>query len=156
MYDISSFGELAQAAALTPEGIEPSFNATSYIVHLGNENIVLRIGEYNQRLDTLLEEANQQTWAWITAANPGAQQVSEKVNAARFREMLALVSHQKLKYLAADAVPDSPGWPIEPGLFIFGIPLESALDIGRQFGQLAILAGSKNRVPQLHYCDVST
>ena len=156
MYDISCFGESTQASATTPDGLEPSFNATAYIIHLGNENIVLRIGEYNPRLDTLLEDCGQHTWAWITAANPGAQQISEKVNAARFRELLTLVSHQKRQYLAADAVPDSPGWPIEPGLFIFGVTLESALEIGRQFGQLAILAGTRNRVPQLHYCDAST
>lgn len=156
MYDISSFGELAQASASSHDGIEPSFNATSYIVHLGHENLTLRIGEYNQQLDTLLEQSGHYAWAWITAANPGAQQVSEKVNAARFRELLMLVSQHKFQYLAADAVPDSPGWPIEPGLFIFGITLQYALEIGRKFGQIAILAGGKNRPLQLHYCDVQT
>lgn len=153
MYDISCFDEESGAASAPATDLGASFHNTSYIVHLGHANIPLRIGKHNPQLDVVLAQKGFHEWAWITAANPGAQKVSEKVNAARYREFLHLVFQEKLTYLTADAVPDVPGWPIEPGLLIFGISLERALEVGRKFGQLAILAGIKGHVPLLHYCE---
>lgn len=153
MYDISCFDGITSAVQAPVASLDAPFRNTAYIVHLKHANIVLRIGEHNQQLDALLEEKGCDTWAWVTAANPGARKVSEKLNAARYRELLHLANRNKLAYLAADAVPDSPGWPIEPGLFLLGIALEDALETGRRFCQLAIVAGSLNHAPALHYCD---
>lgn len=132
--------------------IDTAYRATTYIAHVRSENLNLRVDQPSTALENFLDAQACERWAFISAVNPGSQRLTEAANAGRHRQLLAVVSKLKLPYFSGDGVPDSPGWPIEPGLFVLGISLEQAQDIAAQFGQYAILAGTRGGTPTLHYC----
>ncbi len=132
--------------------IDTAYRATTYIAHVRSENLNLRVDQPSSALDSFLNAQGCDQWAFISAVNPGSQKLTEAANAGRHRQLLAVVSALKLPYFSGDGVPDSSGWPIEPGLFVLGISLEQAQDIAAQFGQYAILAGTRGSPPTLHYC----
>ena len=138
---------------LTAAELDTAYHQTTYLIRPSSAKLPLRIGEQSPELEQSLEKSQCQQWAFISAVNPGSQRLSEAANANRHRQLLSMVSALKLPYHPGDGVPDSPGWPIEPGLFICGISLEKALEIGRYFDQFAILVGEGGSPPRLHYCD---
>lgn len=138
---------------LSPLELDSAYRATGYLLHLRGEAIRLRVDKSSPEFDTFLERTQCEQWAFISAVNPGSELLTEAANATRHRKLLATVSAQKLTYFAGDAIPDSAGWPIEPGLLLLHISLEQALMLAREFEQLAIIAGSRNDAPRLHYCD---
>jgi Protein of unknown function (DUF3293) len=137
---------------LSPIELDLAYRATSYLVHLRGEAIRLRIDRPSPELDAFLERIQCEHWAFISAVNPGSELLTEAANAGRHRKLLSTVSAQKLVYFTGDAVPDTSGWPIEPGLLLLHIGLEKAFSLAQEFGQSAILAGQRNDAPRLHYC----
>lgn len=90
-------------------------------------------------------------FAIITAHNPGSRRLSDEENARRHRELERLLRGRG--YDLAPSVNRSPeGDWVEEGLAVLGIGLEEALDIGRRFGQNAIVYGQGERVA-LAWCE---
>ncbi|MCE9633285.1 MAG: DUF3293 domain-containing protein [Methylophilales bacterium] len=148
----ATFGNSSPSRASTAAELEAAYHATTYLIRPTSGKLPLRIGEHSPELEKLLAKSNCEQWAFISAANPESKRLSEAANAKRHRQLLALLSELKLPYYTGDGVPDVPNWPIEPGFFICGITLEKALEIGKQLGQVAIVAGKRGTTPQLHYC----
>jgi hypothetical protein len=143
MNSSATFGNFSLSRASTAAKLDAAYHATTYLIRPSSGKLPLRINEPSAALASLLERSKCEHWAFISAANPGSQRLTEAANANRHRQLLALIG---------DGVPDAPGWPIEPGFFICGVTLEKALEIGRQFGQIAIVAGQRGSPPKLYYC----
>ncbi|MFM9913155.1 MAG: DUF3293 domain-containing protein [Methylophilaceae bacterium] len=152
MNSSATFGHSSPSRAATAAELEAAYHATTYLIRPMSGKLPLRIGEHSPELEKLLAKSQCECWAFISAVNPESKRLSEAANANRHRQLLALISELKLPYYTGDGVPDAPGWPIEPGFFIRDITLEKALEIGKQFKQVAIVAGKRGGVPQLHYC----
>jgi len=152
MNSSATFGNFSPSRASTAAQLEAAYHATTYLIRPMSGKLVLRIGEPSPELEQLLIKSRCQCWAFISAVNPESKRLSEAANANRHRQLLALISELKLPYYTGDGVPDAPGWPIEPGFFIREIGLKKALEIGKQFKQVAIVAGESGSAPRLHYC----
>lgn len=139
-------------SAQSSSELDAAYRATTYLLHLRGDAIRLRIDRPSPEFNHFLEHTECLEWAFISAVNPGSELLTEAANAGRHRRFLATVSSQKLVYFAGDAVPDTSGWPIEPGLLLLHIGLEKALALAQEFGQTAILAGLRDDAPRLHYC----
>ncbi len=80
-------------------------------------------------------------WAIVTAWNPGGQCQAAADNRRAERKLLALIASRP--YLCA--VNGEGEWA-EPSVILPGLYLRPAVDLGRRFGQAALLFGMGRRV----------
>ena len=116
----------------------------------------LFVGVFNQSLQVFLIKNNIQTWAMITAYNPGSRIRTETENKLMDRQLEQLLDEERFRFHAAEHRDPKGVWPAEKSFFIENIDLQSALTMARQFGQNAIVAGGREAVPQLFDCNQST
>lgn len=136
---------------------DAAYRATTYTIYLPPEitetkTLELRVDHPSAALDHLLDRYCHNTWAFISAVNPGSQPLSQAANAKRHDQLCNVIINLHLPYFAGDGIPDAPDWTAEPGLMVLGISMRHAHDIASRFGQNAILAGTRGGVPTLHYC----
>ena len=132
---------------VSPELLAAYENA-DYVVFADPE-LVLRIGEPSARLDALLEHEGATTAAYITAANPRGERRLAADNASAVATLAELV--------AAAGYPSYPGegrdpdgrWGAEPSRLVVGIYRANAEELGRLFGQNAIVFVEKGAAPEL-------
>jgi hypothetical protein len=91
------------------------------------------------------------SFAVVTAHNPGSRPLSERENARRHRRLERLLRARGHDLAASVNRSPDGGWR-EEGFVVYGIALEEALDIGRRFGQKAIVYGEGGRVA-LAWCE---
>jgi putative PIN family toxin of toxin-antitoxin system len=107
---------------------------------------VLRLGERNAELETLLEAQAAATAAFVTAANPRGELRSDAANQAAMAELQAGLAWPS--YPGEGRDPEGR-WPAEPSLLIVGIPRGEAEALGRRFEQNAIVFVEKGSAPEL-------
>lgn len=126
--------------------IEAAYRATSYRV---GSDLVLRVGETSPALDELLARRDLGEWAYLTAHNPGSVALSDEENRARQSELLRRVAGYPV--LLGEAVGDDGTWR-EASVLVLGIRPENALELAREFGQNAIICGTRGGVAELVWC----
>jgi hypothetical protein len=114
-----------------------AYNFTEY--HVFGPEIVLRIGEHNPLLDSLLDQYHQQEWAFITAFNPQSVILSDDENKLRHAQLKDAVINYKS--FEGEGVGENPPWKPERSLLVIGISESKAMDIGKAFNQNAIVMG---------------
>jgi hypothetical protein len=135
------------------KSLDAAFRATTYRVFpAGEPPIDIRIGVASERLDALLAAQCGDTWAFITAWNPGAQPLPARENAARHAELLALLCERGLRTLQGSGIPSEPGWTAEESVLVVGIGKAEAIAIARRFGQVAVVTGARGAAAELVYC----
>ncbi|WP_157501322.1 DUF3293 domain-containing protein [Lewinella sp. 4G2] len=139
-------------------GVAPAFHpalhreycASVYVCH----NFRLRSGSPNASFTDWIAARGYSSYAFLTAYNPYSnRQLSRADNLA-----LAQVLRNRIKDLAIDAVPaaavDVTGtWPEEVGLMLLGVDLGTALQLGREFQQNAILYGKTGNAAAVLWCE---
>lgn len=119
------------------------FRATGYSCRLGE----LRVGRRSSWLDRWLAEVGCKRWIWVTADNPGVELHGRDVNAAAQERLLRWLVAMDVEALPMTATADAGDWPAEHGYLCCGMSMKLGRDIGRHFGQAAVLAGKqKGRV----------
>jgi hypothetical protein len=131
--------------------LDAAYRATTYITCLPESTLRLRVDTPCPELDHLLEDCGCSTWAFISACNPGSRQLDDKENSARHAGLIAKVEQLGLKWHPGDGMADAPGWAPEASLLILGIPLDDARALASEFGQNAMLFGTRGNAPQLEY-----
>jgi hypothetical protein len=130
-----------------------AYRRTTYVAHTGHGEIRINPGRRSAALDRLLIEHRSREWAYLTAYNPASCRLPEEENARRQRELVDAVRDRGLAFLDGEGTGEDTGWPPEPSVLILGIGLEDARALGRQFGQLAIVAGRIGERARLVACD---
>lgn len=132
-----------------------AFRRTTFRAYWGDREIDIRVdGPAPSGLAELLAAKNEDHWAFITAWNPGGRVQSDEANQAANKGLRAELEERKLSNVfAGDGIPDPPDeHPPEASLLILGIERSDALEIGRKFGQAAIVLGRRGQPPQLVTC----
>ena len=122
-----------------------SYNETEY--HVFDPVMVLKIGELNPELDSLLLEQGNKDWAFITASNPYSNLLPAGVNGARFALLKEAV--KSWLYFEGEGAGTGPLWKPEQSLLILGINENDAIEIGKSFEQNAIVVGKIHSPPEL-------
>lgn len=131
-----------------------AYAATSYRVDAGPRGrFAIRIGEPSPGLDALLAAAGVETWAFVTAANPGSVRLADADNAARMARLLEAVRGRRLVHYPGTGTGDDRTWPAEPSLLVLGLDTAEAVALARRFGQVAIVAGRRGGVAGLVWVD---
>jgi hypothetical protein len=131
----------------------PFYLATTYRAKAPAGPIDLRIGQPSPPLDRLLDSLGAREWAFISAANPRSQQLSESENESRHGTFRALMARRGFHVFEGEGIPDQPGWTTEPSLLILAVTLEEARELAAVFGQHAIVWGEMRAPARLVWCD---
>ena len=119
---------------------------------------------YPTLTDTLHIQANQsnptvdnffnthQSWAFITAWNPNSEPLAPTENIRRNQQLAKELIVKKLLYFSASGVPTSGDWPEEVSFLVLDISREKAIEMGKAYGQKAILWGKIGGTSELVFC----
>lgn len=113
----------------------------------------LRVGHCHPDLDRWLAEHGVNDWAFITAFNPFSTPRSVSENELRQRQLEGRLRELGITFLPGEGVADDGGWPAEPSFLACGIAEETAVALGRDFHQHAILAGRRGEPARLIACE---
>ncbi len=121
------------------------YHTTKFIVYTPHKEVVLTIGERNPALDDLMGGSDSQSGAFITAWNPRSLRLLDAKNQARQTELITEARKRGYVFLMGRGVGQDEGWPPEASIFIMGIPVDAALELGKLFGQLAIVFAERGQ-----------
>ncbi|HSG99551.1 MAG TPA: DUF3293 domain-containing protein [candidate division Zixibacteria bacterium] len=129
-----------------------AYHQTSYCARTPRGHITIRINESHPALDELLAAYRKLSWCFITAWNPGSQPRPEAANLAAQRELLADLSERDVIVFAGESVADDGGWEPEPSALVLGLDQAAGIQLGRRFGQIAIVVGAAGEPARLALC----
>ena len=122
---------------------------TSYWVEEVKRPFKIRIGKSNPQLENLLVGYGATSWAYITAFNPRSIPLTFEENERQHVELLHATQRLGCRTLGGHGVGDEGVWPPEKSLLILGIDRYGAYELGRHFGQNAIIVGERGGPPEL-------
>jgi hypothetical protein len=129
-----------------------AYRRTTFFADIPAGRLGLRIGETYSELDSLLEMTGTETWAYVTAYNPGSVRLSEDENMMRHRQLEQKVATQGFVSYPGEDVGDDRCWPAESSLLVLGTGRDDAERLGREFGQVALVYGARGREAELLLC----
>ena len=101
----------------------------------------IRVGVNNPWLDDMLINAGFKTWAYVGAANPYGQEISETENITRNNTLRSNLIKDGFVVFEGEGIPDVEGWKPETGFFIFGIDEKTARILAKNWDQKSFLFG---------------
>ena len=113
------------------------------------EPFVLGIGRASPDLALWFKFNRTDRTAFITAWNPFGEPASDSENHAAQQKLLAEIKALGLPYLDGEGRDPSGLWPGEPSLLVFGISLEVAKKLARQFRQNGFVYAGSDATPRL-------
>jgi len=81
------------------------------------------------------------TWVFVTAHNPRSVPRSAADNESAQGQLEATVRSQGWVFFQGYGLGQGGAWPPEPSLLVLGPGVEQARDLGRSFGQAAVVVG---------------
>ena len=132
---------------LAPE-LRAAYEAAHYVVFAEPE-LVIRIGEPNSDLDTLLEAEGALTAAYVTAANPHGVASESAVGNIPAQAVIQTQSEAGYACYEGEGRDPERAWPAEPSALIVGISRADAEELGRALEQNAIVFIEKGKAPEL-------
>lgn len=124
---------------------EPALDAAYRATDYRAGEITIRIGE-RPHIDA-------DSWSFITACNPGSAQLPPPENSERMARLEADVRALGLPFQCGEGVGREGSWPPEPSLLILDIDEATARELGRRFGQAAIVFGTRAEPARLVWLD---
>jgi hypothetical protein len=136
----------------TDADLARAYEATAYRVELPSGSVVVRLGAICGPLERLLRDEHLDSWAFLSAANPRSVALPPACNGARHALLLRDLASMGLPYFPGSGEPDEPGWEAEISVLVLGIGVDGAVELGRRFGQKAIVFGRLGTPAALVWC----
>ena len=133
------------------EELIAAFRATRYEVQLPGQRAQLQVDTASETLRHWMKAQGHSCAALLTAHNPEARHRDAKVNHAAQQRLHGLLRERGLVFHTGCNVDPQQHWPAEDSVLVADLPLQQALMLAAQFGQLAILWCDTSGVPQLHF-----
>jgi len=130
-----------------------AYRRTSFIIEAPHCEINLRVGEPSQAVDALLESYDATKCAFITAWNPRSIRLKAPENRQRQSDLVELVRSRGHVFLPGRGIGKDASWPPEESVLVIGVDRDSAMELGRAFGQLAIVYKEIHQPAELLLCD---
>ena len=140
-------------ASLTHSEIPPdlitSYQTAGYLAVVDTDPITLHINQYSAPLNQILTKFEHQCAVFITASNPLSQQQDPHLNQIRNTQLRnALTQHTDLVFEGVSTDP-AKLWPAEQSFLALGINLKTAISLGKQFDQNAVVWADTDAIPRL-------
>lgn len=126
-----------------------AYHRTDYVVFEDQRETCLHIGVANPEIDALLSRHGAEMAAVITAWNPESVILTPQENDAREAELWQWIADHTLFALPAEGRDPTGEWLPEQSCLILDITPDLATELGRKFGQNAIVSVSRGSAPKL-------
>lgn len=137
---------------MADDALLAAYRRTRFCADTAQGRSVIRVGETCPELDALLRATGCERWAYITAFNPGSVRLSDDQNDARQRELEDAVRQLGQPMFPGEGIAEHGAWPPERSILVLGMECEVAVQLGRRFGQRAIVCGELGGFPVLVLC----
>lgn len=114
--------------------------------------LVIKVGTATPALDALLAAQATASWCFVTAANPASERLPEAENLERNRVLLAELEAAGLVVWPGEGRGAEGTWPPEPSFLVLGLDRARARELGRRYGQNAVVFGEAGRPAELIDC----
>jgi len=129
-----------------------AYRTTDYVLFVGDgAEVTLNIGRHHAGFDRVLEARGVDTAVIVTAFNPRSVVLSEAENTARHARLTGMLESRDLGYALGEGRDPTGHWKAELECVVFGISLETGLEIARRFDQNAIVWITRGSAPELAY-----
>ena len=133
----------------SPNTLLAAFLAAHYHVYAPTGALILRIGRHNPQLASLMQHCGVSTLSILTAYNPDAQKVDEKINETAQNALENHLRERGILYLTGKNVDPTGAGPAEPTYVVFGLDLDQAHELARQLRQVAFVTADAHATPKL-------
>lgn len=133
---------------MTRTELAAAYAATTYRLYLPDGIFDLRLEQQHSRLHDWLMGQGIREFVIITADNPGSLLLDLQENAVRLELLAAELQQAGYQCHPAANIPDGD-WPAEQAFLVLAMPVNEALALAWQFGQLAVVYGTDEGVPRL-------
>ena len=135
---------------LTPELLAAYRNA-EYVV-FADPHVVIRVGEKNAQVESLIRAEGATTAAFVTAANPRGEPRSDMENGVANAALQNFVAAAGYPHFWGEGRDPRGSWA-EPSFLIIGIYRANAEALGQLFEQNAIVFCELGKSPELIILD---
>lgn len=135
--------------ALDRNALMAAYSRTLFEAETPSGKLVLQVGEQNNQLQDLYRRLQVHESAYITAWNPGSRPTSTTENDRAHTELLKTIQEAGTQAYQGFGRDPAGDWEPERSLLILGISEPAAVDIGKKFGQAAIVVAGPDAVPRL-------
>ena len=129
-----------------------AYRNTDFTIYAPDGELVMRCEQESDAIDGLVRTFGKTNCAFITAQNPGSVKLGIFENAQRHRDLLHEVKRIGHPHFPGRGVGRDSNWDPEEGVFIVGIPKGEAQELGRAFGQIAIVVKELGCQAELILC----
>ena len=126
-----------------------AYAATDFAADTTVGTVVLKVGVENAKLHECYEAFDRQCAAFITGWNPGSRMQASDWNDQAHAKLIARINAGGYRFFEGEGRDPNGVWTPERSLLIFGIERHVAEEIGREFGQAAIVVVGQDGVPIL-------
>ena len=133
------------------ERLDRAYRATVYLVEGPRGRFGIRVDQACLELDRLLAQHEAEVWAFVTAYNPGSVPTDDARNRQRQADLEREVREAGYPVYPGAGVGADAGWPPEPSLLVVGLDADIAVELGRRYGQRAVVAGRRSGPARLLY-----
>lgn len=131
-----------------PSELLEAYRATKFRV-FAQTSFDLSVDDKSEPLLELFKLHDRHSAAFLTAWNPGSRPTSEEENRRAAARMEAELTRRNLPWIAGIGVDPSGEWPGEESVLVLGIDRETAIAVGYQFEQNAIVWADADGIPRL-------
>ena len=135
--------------SLIPDDLVDAYKKTNYIVLSEGQGFTLRVDEYSSQLAELHTRHHVSTSAFMTACNPCSEIYTLEQNASRQNDLerdLMSLGCVIIPGIGQDPEQLRPG---EPSFLALGVSRFDACELGKKYGQNAIVFSGLDAVPRL-------
>lgn len=125
-----------------------AYKKTRY--HVSDLALDIKVGQIPPIPDHLFANSGLHTWAFVTAWNPWSRPLDSTQNQQRHLSLTKAC--ESFTTFDAWGIPSDDNWEPEQSLLIVGISKQQALELGKRFGQHAIVFGDKGQPATLLFC----
>ena len=122
---------------------------TDYCVGPSYAPFVLRIGVHSRELESLYQDTRQNCALFITAFNPFGTQQSDEANIAAHERLGQHLQALTKFVIEGEGVDPGRNWPAERSYLVIGINRDTAILLGQQAHQDAVVWAGPDAVPEL-------
>ena len=139
---------MTETTQIHPDKVR-AYLATDYRIGHFEQDVILNIGVRSARLAALFTSSGVACGAFLTAYNPRGAIQSNEANERAHIELASMLRDKGLQAIEGFGSEEGTEWPAEKSYFALGLQLDAAQQVGRHFGQDAIVWVGADAVPQL-------
>jgi hypothetical protein len=143
---------MTDVSRIHPEKIA-AYAATRYGVSWNGQDFDLWIGRPSDELRALFARTGTASAMFITAFNPAGSRCPDAENVAANRRLREDLAQLGLPFAEGEGQGQGEAgtepWPAEKSFLVLGIGRDRAMDLGRRYGQDAIVWSDADAVPAL-------